>query len=110
MAFSSHVDGDVCESICAENFMLQGYWVFITAQGTSPVDMVAVNEDGVRLLQVKKDTTRVNPGRSKPARIHRVRSDVQKSLGVEMVYVNLDTREVFISDHAYHAKRRNLCA
>ena len=101
-----HVDGDVAEAICAEYFIRKGYWVFTTAQGSSAVDLVAVNKDGARLIQVKKDHLRINPGRSKPARIHRVRSDLQKALGVEMVYVNVKTRKVFITDHDYSARRK----
>ena len=63
-----HIDGDVCELICAEHFMRQGYWVFPAAQGSSPIDLVVVNEDGMHLIQVKKDAGRVNPGRNKSAR------------------------------------------
>ncbi len=101
-----HIDGDVCELICAEHFMRQGYWVFPAAQGTSPIDLVVVNEDGMHLIQVKKDAGRVNPGRNRSARIHRVRSQLQKDLGVQFVYVNIDTREVFVTDHNFHANRR----
>ena len=69
---------------------------------TLPIDLVIVNEHGVRLIQVKKDGQRKNPGRNKQARIHRTRSDLQKQLGVEMVYVNPDTRSVTVTDHDYH--------
>ena len=97
-----HVDGDLCEMICAEHFVREGYWVFPASQGSSPIDLVAVNEHGVRLLQVKKDGQRKNPGRNKQARIHRSRSGLQKHLGVEMVYVNPDKRSVTVTDHDYH--------
>ena len=105
MRFKTHVDGDICESIAAEHFIRKGYLVFITTQATSPIDMVVVNGAGVRLLQIKKDSGRVNPGRKKNTRIHRVRSALQKKLGVEMIYVDIETRGVFVSDHDYHAKR-----
>ena len=88
--------------ICAEHFVREGYWVFPASQGSSPIDLVAVNEHGVRLLQVKKDSQRINPGRKTPVRIHRLRSEMQKHLGVEMVYVNPDTRSVNVTDHDYH--------
>ena len=101
-----HIDGDVCELICAEHFMRQGYWVFPAAQGSSPVDLVVVNEDGVRLIQVKKNAERTNPGRHRTARIHRVRTDLQKALGVEMVYVDPIERTVFVTDHNFHANRQ----
>ena len=74
------------------------------------IDLVAVNEDGVQLIQVKKKAERVNPGRSKPARIPRVRTQLQKELNVQFVYVNVDTREVSITDHDYHANRKAAAA
>jgi len=55
---------------------------------------------------VKKDASRVNPGRKIASRIHRGRSDLQKSLGVEMVYVNPESRSVFVSNHQYHKKQK----
>jgi len=102
-----HVDGDLCELLAAEHFVREGYWVFPASRGSSPIDLVAVNERGVRLLQVKKDGQRTSPGRSKPDRIHRTRSDLQKQLGGKMVYVNVDTREVTVTDHEYHKAAAN---
>ena len=106
MSNQSHVDGDVCEMIATEYFLRLGYWVFPAVQGSSPIDLVIVNAEGVRLIQVKKDASRVNPGRKVATRINRGRSDLQKALGVEMVYVNPESRSVFVSDHEYHAKRK----
>jgi hypothetical protein len=105
-----HIDGDVCEIIAAEHFMRLGYWVFNPAQGHSPIDLIIVNEDGPTLIQVKKDAGRINPGRNRSARIHRVRSQLQKDLDVQFVYVNVDTREVSITDHDYHASPRGAAA
>ena len=102
-----HIDGDLCELLAAEHFVREGYWVVPASQGSSPIDLVAVNEHGVRLLQFKKDSQRTNPGRSKPVRIHRLRSEIQKHLGVEMVYVNVDTRVVTVTDHDYHKAAAN---
>ena len=102
-----HINGDYCELISAEHFVREGYWVFPAGQGSSPIDLVAVNEHGVRLLQIKKDGQRTNPGRKAPARIHRLRSELQKHLGVEMVYVNPDTRSVNVTDHDYHKAAAN---
>lgn len=101
-----HIDGDVCELICAEHFLRLGYWVFPAVQGSSPVDLVIINEDGVRLIQVKKNAERTNPGRNRTSRIHRARSDLQKVLGVEMVYVDPVDRSVFVTDHQFHANRK----
>ena len=106
MSNQKHIDGDVCELICTEHFLRLGYWVFPAVQGASPIDLVIVNADGVRLIQVKKDASRVNPGRKIASRIHRRRSDLQKSLGVEMVYVDPESRSVYVSDHEYRGKRK----
>ena len=73
----------VCELIAAEYFMTRVYWIFMASQSCSPIDLIAVNENGPRLLQVKKNDTRVDLGRSKPARIHRVRTELQKQLNRE---------------------------
>ena len=69
--------------------------------------MVAVDSNGVRLLQIKKDAARTNPGRKRTARIHRPRSAIQKALGVEMVYVNPQTNEVWVTEHQIHNTKRN---
>ena len=65
MIDSRHIDGDVCEMIAAEHFLRLGYWVFYLSQSYSPIDLVIVNEEGVQLIQVKKDAGRVNPGRNR---------------------------------------------
>ena len=80
------------------------------AQAHSPIDLIIVNEDGPTLIQVKKNAVRVNPGRKRSARIHRMRSQLQKDLGVQFVYVNVDTREVFVTDHDFHANREPAAA
>ena len=69
--------------------------------------MIAVDENGPRLLQIKKDTTRITPGPKAPARIDRLRTEIQDSLGVEMVYVNVDTRAATVTDHEYHKAAAN---
>jgi len=82
----------------------------LSARQDNPIDLIIVNEDGPTLIQVEKDAARVNPGRNRCARIHRVRSQLQKDLGVQFVYVNVDTREVFVTDHDYHVNRRAAAA
>ena len=39
-----------------------------------------------------------------------MRSQLQKDLGVQFVYVNVDTREVFVTDHDFHANRKPAAA
>ena len=106
MSSQTHIDGDVCEMIATEYFLRLGYWVFPAVQGSSPIDLVIVDADGVRLIQVKKDASRINPGRKIASRIHRGRSDLQKALDVEMIYVDPNSRSVFVSNHEYRKKRK----
>ena len=84
--------------------MREGYRVLTASHGSSPIDLVIVNQHGVRLIQVKKDGHghRTNPDRNKYFRIHRKRSNLQKQLGVAIVYVNQDKRSVTVTDHDYH--------
>ncbi len=110
MIDTRHIDGDVCEIIAAEHFMQLGYWVFNPTQSHSPIDLIIVNEDGPILIQAKKNAVRVNPGRKRSTRIHRMRSQLQKHLGVQFVYVNVDTREVFVTNQDYHANRKAAAA
>ena len=39
-----------------------------------------------------------------------MRSQLQKDLGVQFVYVNVDTREVFVTNHDYPANRKPAAA
>ena len=84
--------------------------MFNAAQSHSPIDLIIVNKDGPILIQAKKNAVRVNPRRNRSARIHRMRSQLQKDLVVQFVYVNLDTREVFVTDHDFHANRKAAAA
>ena len=73
------------------------YWILRPYAGQGPVDVAAISEEGdIYLFDAKKDARRVNPGRNTRARIHRVRSDIQKRLGVRIAYVDIDTRAVHI--------------
>ena len=75
-------------------FTEDGYYVYNETNNTGPVDFVAINSDSgkVRLIEVKTMSFR-RKGPQKNVMINRSLSPVQKSLGVEMVYFNLDTGE-----------------
>ena len=95
-----HHDGDHAEAIAAEYFVAKGYWVFYTPHAHSPVDLIAINpRPEVIFIDVKKDTERILSGRRKPTRITRVRSALQKLIGVRICYVYLKTRQVHLSEH-----------
>jgi len=83
--------------ILEEFLFRQGYWVFKPIGEPSPADFIALSPSGdIFLFDAKKDGRRVNPNRTKPSRIYRPRSDVQKMFNIRMAYVNLDTRAVVI--------------
>ena len=99
----SHISGDLAETLAAAHYIRLGYFTFTPLSSSSPIDLIIVNADGTRLIQIKKDSRRVNPGRTNPARINRKRTDLQKKLGVEMVYVEIETGAVYETDHDYHS-------
>jgi len=67
----------------------------LSAQG--PGDCVADNDDGeILLLDAKQEARRVNPGRKIPTRVHRPLTALQKTLGVRVAYIDLDTRDVHV--------------
>ena len=99
MPFSKHVDGDLAESLATAHFIKNGYWVFRTNQAHSAVDLICIHENGeVLLLDVKKDAGRTNK-KNGGARISRLRSELQKQIGVKLCYVNLITGAIHVADH-----------
>ena len=48
------------------------------------------------LFDAKQEPRRINTARKKPSRIYRTRSNLQKLLGVQLAYVDIDRREVYI--------------
>lgn len=90
--------GHLCEVICAETLIRQGYWVYSTTM-LGPVDLVAIRSDPmeVRLLDVKSERTRLLAGYQR--RITRLRTPTQKKLGVQLVYVDADAGTVHFSEH-----------
>ena len=88
---SKHIKGDQAELIAQEYFIKKGYSVFKNISAQGPVDMVILDNDGYTLLiDVKAISLRSKNG----WKVNRVPSEEQEKLGVHLVYVNLDTREV----------------
>ena len=92
--------GALCELRLAQWLLENQYWAFSPViNHDSPIDLVAVGQDGeVLLLDSKADNMRVNKGRISPSRIYRTRSELQKRLGVKIAYVAADGT-VSITDH-----------
>ena len=86
-----HIKGDQAELIAQEFFIKKGYYVFNNISQHGPVDMVVLDNDGYTLLiDVKAVSLRAKNG----WKVNRVPSEEQERLGVHLVYVNLDTKEV----------------
>jgi hypothetical protein len=94
MAHSKHIKGDCAELIAAEYFMSIGYSVHRNMSSHGPVDMVLIDEDGmgdVILIDVKALSLRSKNG----WKVNRTPTKKQKELDVQLIFVNLETREVY---------------
>ena len=94
MAHSKHINGDCAELIAAEYFMSLGYSVHRNMSSHGPVDMVLIDEDGmgdVILIDVKALSLRSKNG----WKVNRTPTKKQKELDVQLIFVNLETREVY---------------
>ena len=94
MANSKHIKGDRAELIAAEHFISLGYSVHKNISGHGPVDLVLIDEDGmgdVILVDVKALSLRTKNG----WKVNRSPTKKQKELDVQLIFVNLDTREIY---------------
>ena len=93
MAHEKHIKGDRAELIAAEYFINLGYSVHKNLSGHGPIDMVLIDEDGtgdVILIDVKAVSLRTKNG----WKVNRTPTKKQQELDVELIFVNLDTKEV----------------
>ena len=91
---NKHIKGDQAELIAQEHFIKQGCYVFKNISQHGPADMCVLDHDGyIMLVDVKAVSLRSKNG----WKVNRAPSKEQDRLGIEIVYVNLDTREVL--DH-----------
>ena len=94
MAHAKHIKGDRAELIAAEYFISLGYSVHRNMSQHGPVDLVLIDEDGmgdVILVDVKALSLRSKNG----WKVNRTPTKKQKELDVQLIFVNLDTREVY---------------
>ena len=97
-----HIKGDQAELIAQEFFIKKGYYVFNNISQHGAADMVVLDNDGYTLLiDVKAVSLREKNG----WKVNRTPNKEQDRLGVHLVYVNLDTREVM--DHMPIKKKKN---
>ena len=93
MAHSKHIKGDRAELIAAEFFISLGYSVCRNMSQHGPVDLVLIDEEtpgDVTLVDVKAISLRTKNG----YKVNRVPNKKQKELGVKLIFVDLDTKEV----------------
>ena len=93
MPHSKHIKGDRAELIAAEFFISLGYSVCRNMSQHGPVDLVLIDEEtpgDVTLVDVKAISLRTKNG----YKVNRVPNKKQKELGVKLIFVDLDTKEV----------------
>ena len=93
MAHSKHRKGDRAELIAAEYFINLGYSVHRNMSSHGPVDLVLIDENGmgdVILVDVKALSLRTKNG----WKVNRTPTKKQKELDVQLIFVDLDTKEV----------------
>jgi Holliday junction resolvase-like predicted endonuclease len=93
MAHIKHIKGNRAELIAAEHFTKLGYSVHRNISQHGPVDMVLIDEDGmgdVILIDVKALSLRTKNG----WKVSRTPTKKQRELDVQLIFVNLDTKEV----------------
>ena len=93
MAHNKHIKGDRAELIAAEYFISLGYSVARNMSQHGPFDLVLIDEDGtgdVILVDVKATSLRTKNG----YKVNRTPTKKQQELDVQLVFVDLDTREV----------------
>jgi Holliday junction resolvase-like predicted endonuclease len=90
-----HTRGAYSEAIVAAWMVRQKFIVYtMEFRATGPIDLVCLHPASGEwlLLDVKSDSKRAFGGRTTPTRIHRVRTSVQKKLGVHFAYVQRDAQ------------------
>ena len=89
MRCHEHVKGDKAECIAAMWLWDQGYLVCRNMSQQGPVDLVAIKEDDITLIDVKSECRRKRDG----YKINRSLTPIQKVLGVNILNVNVETGE-----------------
>ena len=88
-----HARGATSEAVVAQALARAGFHIFHQIfRGTGPVDLIAVHpaSKDVLMVDVKTESKRMVANRPNASRISRVRSGIQKQLGVRLCYVERD--------------------
>ncbi len=89
MRVHEHVKGDKAEYMATIWLWDQGYLVCKNMSQQGPVDLVAIRENEVILIDVKSECIRKRDG----LKINRSLTPIQKNLGVNILNVNTETGE-----------------
>ena len=91
-----HTKGAVSKIAVMKNFVQDGYYVYNEMSNVGPVDLVAIHPrtKEVRLVEVKTMSFRSETSKNPGTMINRVLSPIQKELGVELVYHNVETGKI----------------
>tara|TARA_R100001163_G_C4951072_1_gene118816 strand:- start:92 stop:373 length:282 start_codon:yes stop_codon:yes gene_type:complete len=87
--FHEHIKGDKAECIAAMWLWDQGYLVCRNMSQQGPVDLVAIKENDITLIDVKSECRRKRDG----YKINRSLTPIQKTIGVKILNVNVETGE-----------------
>ena len=88
---NKHIKGDRAELIAQEFFIKKGFYVFNNISQHGPVDLMIMDNDGhVMLIDVKALSLRTKNG----WKVNRIPTKEQAKLGVELVFVDLETGNV----------------
>ena len=89
MKFHEHIKGDVAEHIASIWLLEQGYLVCKNVSQHGAVDLVAIKEYELILIDVKSECRRKRDG----YKINRSLTPLQQTLGVNILNVNVETGE-----------------
>ena len=96
MVLSAPQKGAWAEAFALHYMLQRGWWVAYNFSANGPFDLVAVNRDGkVLLLDVKFSSYKGASKKRRSLRSYRVRTALQKSLGVHLFFIDEDLNVVF---------------
>lgn len=94
--------GILAELIAQQWLVEQGFWVFTPIGQHGPIDIIAISKSGrSHFFDVKTLSRRKNGGA-----IARVKKDFQKMIDLQLLYVDIEKRQVYISGTREEANAR----
>ena len=91
--------GDLSEFYAVTWLWDKGYEVFLNAGSQGPIDLIAYKEGNTILIDVKTESPIIRKGGENYYSNHRVRTELQKELGVKLLGYNPATRQLRFVEH-----------